>query len=189
MAGREAEYVDLPIYRDGLESALKFTPADLQLNRTGRLSDSQRATLHRLITRYVALSILFTLLAAATATWAFAIGVATGLGLRVLLVAGALLVFVAVFAWYAIPLWRDTHAGAVSSIEGMVRPAERDTDLRTGYGRIIPIWSYYWIVDDQQRFSVMGNAYAALTPARHHIYYLPLTRRIIAAEPVSSQTG
>jgi hypothetical protein len=189
MAGREVEYVELPIYRDQLASALKFTPSELAVNRAGRLGDSQRATLDRLIARYVVLSIVFILLTGASVVWAFAIGVGTGLGVRLLLAAAAFLVIVGVFTWYTVPLWRDVAAGAVLSIEGMVRTAERETDIGTGYGRSFPIWSHYWIVDESQRFPVAGMAYAALTPARHRVYFLPLTRRIVAAEPVSTPNG
>ena len=114
------EYVELPIYRDQLASALKFTPSDLDLNRASRLSDSQRAVFHRLIARYVALSIVFILLTGAGVFWAFTIGVWTWLGVRLLLAAAAFLLIVGVFAWYAVPLWRDVAAGAVLSIEGMV---------------------------------------------------------------------
>ena len=185
MAGREVEYVELPIYRDQLASALKFTPSDLDLNRAGRLSDSQRAILHRLIARYVALSIVFILLTGASVVWALTIGVWTGLGVRLLLAAGAFLVIVGVFAWYAVPLWRDVAAGAVLRIEGMVQTVERETDIGTGGGRSYPIWSHYWVVDETQRFPVAGMVYAALTPARHRVYFLPLTRRIVAAEPVA----
>jgi hypothetical protein len=183
------EYVDLPIYRDQLASALKFTPSELAVNRAGRLSDSQRATLHRLIARYVGLSIVFIVLTAAAVVWALAIGVGSGLGVRLLLVAAAFLAFVGVFTWYMVPLWRDVAAGVVSSIEGMVRTTERETDIGTGHGRSFPIWSHYWVVDDSQRFPVAGMVYAALTPARHRVYFLPLTRRIVAAEPVSSQNA
>jgi hypothetical protein len=186
LAGREVEYVELPIYRDQLASALKFTPSDLDLNRAGRLSDSQRAILHRLIARYVALSIAFILLIGAMVVWAFTIGVWTGLGVRLLLAAAAFLVIVGVFTWYAVPLWRDVAAGAVLSIEGMVRTVERETDIGTGRGRSYPTWSHYWVVDESQRFPVAGMVYAALTPARHRVYFLPLTRRIVAAEPVIS---
>jgi hypothetical protein len=188
MAGGEMEYVELPIYRDQLASALKFTPSDLEVNRGGRLSDSQRATLHRLIARYVALSIVFIVLTGTGVVLAFEIGVGTGLGVRLLLAAGASLVIAAVFAWYGVPLWRDVAAGEVSSIEGMVRPAERETDIRSGSGPRFPIWSYYWIVEDNQRFPVAGMVYAALTPARHRVYFLPLTRRIVAAEPIRNPT-
>lgn len=38
------EYVDIPIYRDELAQALHFNPSDLQQNRAGRLSVSQRST-------------------------------------------------------------------------------------------------------------------------------------------------
>src|SRR6266849_7457319 len=112
MVGREVEYVERPIYRDQLALALKFTPSDLELNRAGRLSDSQRATLDRVIARYVALSIVFILLTGAGVLWAFTIGVGTGLGVRLLLAAAAFLVIVGVFTWYTVPLWRDVAAGA-----------------------------------------------------------------------------
>lgn len=51
-----SEYVDMPIYLDELASALAFTPADLETNRTGRLSLSQRATQFRAIAKSIAVS-------------------------------------------------------------------------------------------------------------------------------------
>lgn len=112
--------------------------------------------------------------------------VTTGLGVQVLLIAAAFLAFVVLGAWFTYPLWRDLNAGIVSSVEGFVQPAERETRIRTGYGPGVQLWAFYWVVDNGQRFWVTGKAYGVLTPARHRRYFLPLTRRIVAAEPISS---
>ena len=83
-------------------------------------------------------------------------------------------------------MWRDVNAGVVSTVEGFVKGGERETDIRTGPLTSVPIWSYYWTVDGSERFWVTGKAYATLTPARHRLYFLPTARRIVAAEPTSS---
>jgi len=69
-------------------------------------------------------------------------------------------------------------------VEGFVKQTERETDIRTAYGQSLPIWTYYWVVDGGQRFWVPGRVYPVLTPARHRLYFLPQTRRIVAAEPI-----
>jgi hypothetical protein len=180
-----SEYVDLPIYHAELASALGFTAADLEANRAGRLAVSQRAAQFRSIARSIAVATVCLLLAVTCITAASNIGISTRLGVQLLLLAGACLVIVGVEAWFAIPLWRDLQAGVVSNVEGFVQPAERETRIRTNYGPGFPIWTFYWIVDNGQRFWVTGKAYGVLTPARHRLYYLPLTRRIVAAEPIS----
>jgi hypothetical protein len=81
------------------------------------------------------------------------------------------------------PVWQDVRAGVVSSVEGLVLPLERVTTLSAGY-QSIPIWSHYWTVDDGQRFWVPGQVYPVLTPARHRLYFLPSSRRIVSAEPI-----
>lgn len=153
----------------------------------GRLSDSQRSSLYRLIGRSAALATLFMILTGLSVVVAFVISITTGLGLLVLLLAGAFAAFVVLFLRYNVPLWRDVNAGAVSSAQGMVRPTERETDLRTGIYKV-PIWAYYWTVGNTERFWVTGKAYAALTPAPHRVYYLPRSRRVVAAEPISAAT-
>jgi hypothetical protein len=183
------EYVDLPIYHDELASALGFTSADLEANRAGRLGTSQHVAQFRSIARSVAVSAGCLLLAVVFLVVAIAIGIGTGLGVQIVLLAGACLAFVVLGAWFNLPLWRDLQAGVVSSVEGFVQPAERETRIRTGYGPGVPIWAFYWTLDNGQRFWVTGKAYGVLTPARHRLYFLPITRRIVAAEPISGEHG
>ncbi len=184
VADDAAGYVGLPVYRSQLAEALDFTEADLDTNRQGRLGDHQRSLLVRGVARNLGLGIVFALLAVGCVIGAFAVGVANGLGLRILLVAGCMLAFAALLAWYGIPVWMDVRAGAVSSIEGMVREQEKETDVGTGPTTHVPIWTYYWTVDGR-RFNVRGRAWAALTPARHRVYFLPGSRKLVAAEPVA----
>jgi len=178
-----AAYVQLPIYTDQLAAALNFSPSDLEANRAGRLSDSQRSNQYRSIRRAVTLATVFALLTVPCVAASIAIGITSGLGLLTLLLGAAFALFVAVFVRYTTPLWRDVDAGLVSSIEGMVSQSEKETDIRTGPFTTVPIWAYYWTVDAADRFWVSGKAYAALTPARHRVYFLPQSRRIMAAEP------
>jgi hypothetical protein len=117
--------------------------------------------------------------------WALAIGIGHRPSELVLALAAVLLFAAGAIAVSGFKLWRDLDAGVVLSVEGFVKPSEKETDIRTGYGRSVPVWTYYWVVDDQ-RFAVTGKAYGALTPAPHRLYYLPVTRKVLAAEPVSS---
>jgi hypothetical protein len=177
------EYVHLPIYSDELARALSFTPSDLQENRTGRLSQPQAAAQLRAITRSVVKSIVLLILAAGCLAAWIAIGITAVLGVLFLALAATFLGWVGVFAWFMFPVWRDANAGVVSNVEGFVRPLERETTISAGTQRV-PIWSYYWTVDDGQRFWVPGKVYAVLTPARHRLYFMPTSRRIVAAEPI-----
>lgn len=178
------QYVLLPIYREGLATALGFSQSDIEVNRTGRLSDSQRSSQRRLLARAAVLAALFALIAGLSAWAAIAIGITTGLGVLVLLLSGALAGFAGIFVWYNVPLWRDVDAGFVSSVEGLVRQSEKETDINTGPFTSVPIWAYYWTVDERARFWVSGRAYAALTSARHRIYFLPRSRKVVRAEPI-----
>jgi hypothetical protein len=179
-----AEYVALPIYHEELAKALNFTPSDLQENRAGRLSASQCSTQLQAVGRATAKSVVLLVLAVVCVAEAFAIGVTTVLALILLVLAAAFIAFVGIFAWFMPPIWRDAKAGTVSSTEGFVKAAERQTNIGTGSGRSVAFWSYYWVVDDLQWFWVPGKAYPVLTPARHRIYFLPSSRRIVAIEPI-----
>jgi hypothetical protein len=179
-----AEYVALPIYREELAKALNFTPADLQENRAGRLSTSQYSTQLQVVGRAAAKSLVLLVLAIGCVAGAFAIGVTTVFALILLVLAAAFAAFIGVFAWFMPPVWRDAKTGTVSSTEGFVKAAERQTNIGTGPGRSVAFWSYYWVVDNLQWFWVPGKAYPVLTPARHRIYFLPSSRRIVAAEPI-----
>ncbi|TME53381.1 MAG: hypothetical protein E6I53_03000 [Chloroflexi bacterium] len=181
----DVEYVDLPIYHDELSQALNFTASDLQENRAGRLSDSQSSTQQRVVARSVVKSVVLLLLACGGIAGWLAIGVTTILGLIPFFLAVLFLCWIGIFAWYMPPLWRDASAGVVSRVEGFVKQSERRRDIAIGSGQRVPIWTYYWVVDDRQRFWVPGRVYAVLTPARHRLYFLPESRRIVAAEPIS----
>jgi len=179
-----AEYVALPIYHEELGKALNFTQSDLLENRAGRLSASQCSTQLHAVGSASAKSLVLVMLAVACVAGAFAIGVTTVLALILLVLATAFIGFVGIFAWFMPPIWRDAKTGTVLSIQGFVRGAERRTNIGIGSGRSAAFWSYYWVVDDLQSFWVPGKAFPVLTPARHRIYFLPSSRRIVAAEPI-----
>jgi hypothetical protein len=184
MPDSSVEYIGLPIYREELARALKFAPSDLDENHAGRLGPSERSTLLRAIARSISVAAVCFLLGAGLIAGAIAVGLTTSFGISLLVIAGCSLAFVALGAWFVIPTWRDIDAGVVSSVEGFVQPTERKTTIAMRYGMSFPIWSYYWTVDGGKPFAVAGSAYAALMPARHRIYFLPLSRRVVAAEPV-----
>ena len=182
-----AEYVDLPIYQDELASAFGyFTKADLEANRAGRLTVTERSFQFRAVTKQLAIGSASLVLAVACLAWVVSIGNWSGSSVPLLLISGCLLAFAARSAWFSIPLWGELNAGVVSSVEGFVRPAERPTSVYVGGGRDMRVWSYYWMVDDQDKFQVSGKAYAVLMPAQHRLYFLPRTRKVVAVEPISS---
>jgi hypothetical protein len=128
---------------------------------------------------------------AAGCIWiAFAIGIGASLSWSVLAVAALLLGADGYFAVVAFHLSEDLNGGVVSSIEGFVQPYMKVTNIATSsYGPGMPVWTFYWLVDDQ-RFAVYGKAYGVLTPARHRLYFLPRTRRVVSAEPTGTgQSG
>ena len=81
-------------------------------------------------------------------------------------------------AAFGTQFWLDVRDGAVSRIEGYVK--QTDGETRTPW---TSVWTFYWTVDGQ-RFAV-GKAWAVLVPARHRLYYLPRSRRVVAAEPIA----
>ena len=174
-----ADYLRLPIYSEGLSSALGFDQADLDANRAGRLGPGQRRAQVRQLRVTTTGTIGVLVLACVFAFITGASGLGTRTGLNALLATGALLVAAGYFGWYGIRLFQDVRSGQVLSAEGVVRPGEREIKI----GRT-PVWTYYWNIDGGQRFAVIGKAYAALTPGRHRVYYLPSSRRVIAAEPI-----
>ncbi len=182
-----AEYVDLPIYHEELAGALGFNEADLEANRAGRLSASQRASWFRQhVYRAVGSAAVCLLLAAGCVALAFAIGIGYQLAWAVLILAALILFLGGYMAVVAFNLSQDLTAGVVSSVEGLVQPSVQVINMRTvSYVPAMPLWTFYWVVGDQ-RFWVSGKAYGVLTPARHRLYFLPLTRRVVAAEPIGS---
>ena len=178
------EYVDLPIYHEELAAALGFTAADLEANRAGRLSAAQRSSwLRQYVYRSVAGVAVVALVAAGCVVIAFAIGIGASLSWQVLALAVLLLGAAGYFGVIAFRLAEDLNGGVVSSVEGLVQPSVNVTNIKTGsLGPGMPVWSFYWIVGDQ-RFAVYGKAYGVLTPARHRLYFLPRTRRVVSAEP------
>jgi hypothetical protein len=183
VSDREFEYTALPLYRDGLSSALGFDPSDLGPNRVGQLGTGERRTQMRQLVITSTGTLVVLALAIVFVIVGFAFGPSARYGFQALLAAAACLFGAGYFGWYGIRLWLDIRAGVVSSIEGFVKPTERATRIGSGL-RGATAWTYYWNVDSRERFAVPGKAYGALTPARHRLYYLPRTRRVIAAEPV-----
>jgi hypothetical protein len=181
---REVEYVDFPIYHQELESALDFTASDLDANRTGKLSSSQRALLLKSDAKRVAIAAASVVIAVVLLVVAIRIGITSGLSLRILLLVGIALVVAGVLAMYSFRLWEDMRRGAVSMVEGMVTPSDKEVHVSGPNGPGATFLQFYWVVD-QQRFWVPGKAYGVVARARHRVYYLPLTRRIMSADPVS----
>ncbi|HEV2032795.1 MAG TPA: hypothetical protein VGU71_01135 [Candidatus Dormibacteraeota bacterium] len=187
------EYVDLPIYRDGLASALGFTPSDLDSNRAGRISASQRASLLRNLAVRVGTTLVCLLGAVGSAGVAWSIGASSDHGPKYQaaivqsLVIAAVLVFAAgVSAWSCRKQWKDVMEGLVSSVEDVVEPTGQPIQVRRAWALERSVfWRYFWMVGDQ-RFAVSPKAYIAVTKARHRLYFLPRTRRLLAAEPIST---
>jgi len=182
-----AEYVDLPIYHEELAGALGFNEADLEANRAGRLSASERASWFRHhVYRAGGSAVVCLLLAAGCVATAFVIGIGYQLAWAALIFAALILFLGGYNAVVAFNLSQDLNAGIVSSVEGLVQPSVEVTNMRpVSYLPPLPLWTFYWVVGDQ-RFWVSGKAYGVLTPARHRLYFLPRTRRVVAAEPISS---
>lgn len=184
MPQTDVEYLRLPIYQDELAQALGFAVSDLKSNRAGRVGPQQISYQYRAIARATAISLVLALVAAGSVAAAIAVGITTLIALAALVLAAGCVALIGVGAWYNVPVWKDVQAGAVSSVEGFVKGAERKTDIRTRYGMSIPVWTYYWTVDNGQRFWVPGKAYAVLTPARYRLFFLPSSRRIVGVEPI-----
>src|SRR5258708_3573350 len=182
-----AEYVDLPVFHEELAGALGFNAADLEANRAGRLTPSERAYGFRQhVYRPVGGAFLCALLAAGFVAVAFVVGVQYQLAWALLVAAAFLLFAASYFALVAFNVSQDLNAGVVSSVEGLVQPSVQVTNLKTSSSLpAMPLWSFYWAVGDK-RFWVSGKAYGVLTPARHRLYFLPRTRRIVAAEPITT---
>ena len=132
MQDANIEYADLPIYRDGLAQALKFTPSHLEANHARRLGMNQASVQSGAIARAGGVSVVLVLVAVACVAAAVAIGITTLLELAALVVAGCCAAWIGVNAWYLVPVRRDVSAGMVSSLEGFVKGVERQTDIRTG---------------------------------------------------------
>jgi hypothetical protein len=183
-----AEYVDLPIYHEELAAALGFTSADLEANRAGRLSAAQRTFWFRQhVSRAAGSAAVCLLLAAGCVALAFAIGIGYQLAWAILVLAALILFLGGYLAVVTLNLSQDLNAGLISSVEGLVQPSVEVSNMRTvSYLPAMPLWTFFWVVGDQ-RFWVSGKAYGVLTPARHRLYFLPRTRRVVAAEP--SGTG
>lgn len=160
-----AEYVDLPIYHEELAGALGFTAADLEANRAGRLSASERASWFRQhVSRAAGSAAVCLLLAAGCVALAFAIGIGYQLAWAVFILAALILFLGGYMAVVAFNLSQDLTAGVVSSVEGLVQPSVAVTNMRTvSYLPAMPLWTFYWVVGDQ-RFWVSGKAYGVLTP-------------------------
>lgn len=179
MSQTEVPFTAFPIYRAELASALGFDDADLATNRAGQLGALERRTQNRqlLITASGTFGVLVfgVLCLGLAAVFAFVGGVLLNGVLAFL----ASLVGFGYFGRFGLRLWLDLRDGAVLSTEGFVKPTSSETRI---LGR--SAWTYYWTVDDVERFAVR-KAWGVLMPARHRIYYLPRSRTVVAAEPIA----
>ena len=178
-------YADLPIYQDELAKALGFDAGELEMNRAGRLGPAETRLQMRRVVKAIGAAIVFVTAAAGFGVLLRAVGVVSVSGVELLVAIALSLVVVGLGIRFATLLSLDARAGVVESAEGVVKTAESAT--RIGPIGIFPgtrIWSYFWYLDSGQRFAVPGDAYAVLTPGRHRLYYLPRSRRLVAAEPV-----
>ena len=170
------DYADLPMYRGALADAVGFSDADLESNRAGRLSQSQRASLMR----EDRIRIGFVVLCAVVAVVSFVIALTFGPGNIKALKGWALTAFFVLAAGLGIvsaqKLWRDLRSGVVRAVEGFVT----STMQQSGSAQ-----EYYWVVGDQ-RFSVTGDMYTILEPGRYRLYMLPRTRHIVSIEPTTA---
>ena len=178
-------YADLPIYQDDLAQGLGFDAAELEMNRAGRLGPAEARLQMRRRVKAIGGSIVFVAAAVGFGFLLRAVGVASVSGVELLVAMALSLVLLGFGTRFATLLSLDLRAGAVESVEGVVKTAESAT--RVGPISVFPgtrIWSYFWCLDNGQRFAVPGGAYAVLTPGWHRLYYLPRSRRLVAAEPV-----
>jgi len=183
--GVDVPYADLPIYRDELAHALGFDATELEMNRAGRLGPAEARLQVRRMVKAIGGTLVFLAAAAGFGSLWRIVGVASVSGVELLVAMALSLFLVALGSRFAALLLLDLRAGVVESVEGDVRTAESAT--RVGPIGIFPgtrIWSYSWYLDGGRRFVVPGGAFAVLTPGRHRIFYLPRSRRLVAAEPV-----
>ncbi len=181
----DVPYADLPIYQDELAQALGFDAAELEMNRAGRLGPAEARLQMRRMVKAIGGSIVFVAAAVGFGFLLRAGGVASVSGVELLVAMALSLVLVGFGIRFATLISFDLRAGVVESVEGVVKTAESAT--RVGPIGIFPgtrIWSYSWYLDSGRRFAVPGGAYAVLTPGWHRLYYLPRSRRLVAAEPV-----
>jgi len=167
-----------PVMNNRLASALKFSEDDLERNRSGRISDAQRA---RFTPPPVSRIAIYVVLGHAV----LLVGVLGGIAMVVnepalwviLLIVGALAMlpfFAARSEFVRRPLVQDdVNRGRVASVCGVVElPAE---DNR-----------YHIRVDGVEFRSVTLKVWGAFSPQRAYcIYYLPQTRIILSAEEMT----
>lgn len=167
------------MYRGALADAVGFTDDDLAANQAGRLSAGQRASLVRSERNRIALVALCVVLVGLCLVVPALTGVNSLKDVKFLLLALVFTMLGGAVAFSAAQLWRDLQSGAVAQLESFVSSTTK-TDSGTA--------NYYWIAG-QQRFSVSGDMYTVLEPGRYRLYFLPRSRRIVAAEPSAAATG
>jgi len=173
----DSDYARLPIYQEQLAAALGFSQVDLEFNRAGRLSSNQASTLMRDVASRVVGSVLALLFSIACLTWG---AMFSGAFLALGAIAGLACLLLAA---KAVQLSQDQRSGRVSKVEGWVQSSYSQEDVASRYGPRSTFLSFRWQVAGQM-FRVPGKPYAALVSARHRLYFLPVTRRVISAEPL-----
>ena len=156
---------------ENLGPLLHFDDADLDANRAGSLSESQRKRLWRLEVLKVAgaaillgAGALFNV--ALIAGWMTAHGRGAGAGLGLMLIGIAL-------AAISAPPWLDLARGKVMMAEGDLRATEQVTRSST---------IHYFTVDGMS-FNVSKAAHDELRAGRRRVYYLRRSKTLLSVEP------
>lgn len=161
-----------------LEETLMFSPADLDANRGGRLTDEQRDRLQR---SEITLNLVMT--AASILLYVVLFYIITfSLAISLLILAVLLVVMGLPLIRRSLKLLDDMRAARVEQVSGTVEHKTRIAPWRR-YSRL------YFIdvtTDDgaTERFTVRREVYQSFDAgARYRVYYLPDSRQMVAAEP------
>lgn len=169
---------DTPIERPSLAAALNFTPADLDANRDGRISETQAARIRRSwrLTRAIVAGLLIVLVLLATTLIYFgqqsdsAILTLTGITLAVIN-AGVAVIGVQNY----LRLSRDFNEGRAIALTGSAKRTVRVNGRNVAY--LIEI--------DGQRLPVSKDAFNAFEENHeYHVYLSASSRRLLSAEAV-----
>jgi hypothetical protein len=182
-----------------LARANRFTMADLELNRSGKISDTQwmRLLLRALQpVRYTGGALLGWLLCCFVVKtlvprivlWIMAMlgvkGVGILFGAVTLACVGAFILSVFKSARTMALLLVDLNAGKAAAIEGRVSPSRED-EKGLGMARIYgEKHTHHWYVVKNEYFEVDQEAHAALREGRQfRLYYTPKSKLLLSLEP------
>jgi hypothetical protein len=181
----------------GLARANRFTTADLEQNRNGKISDAQwmRLVLHPLKrVRYTGgalLGWLFCCLIVKALVPGIILRILAMRGIGIIFVGGITLACVGAFLLSVFRCARtmsllivDLNAGKAASIEGRVSPSREDEGglgLAHLYGETN---TKYWYVVKDEYFEVDRQAHGALPAGQQfRLYYTPKSKLLLSLEP------